>query len=61
MKNIKNSVTSIGNYAFSNCTSLITLNYNGTINEWNAVTKGTMCFINISATKVVCLDGEVAL
>lgn len=36
---IPNSVTDIGGYAFGGCTSLTTINYTGTEEEWNAITK----------------------
>ncbi len=38
---IPNGVTSIGNYAFNKCTSLKTINYTGTEEQWNAISKGT--------------------
>ena len=38
---IPESVTSIGNYAFSYCESLKTINYTGTEEQWNAISKGT--------------------
>ncbi|MDE5775787.1 MAG: leucine-rich repeat domain-containing protein, partial [Treponemataceae bacterium] len=34
------SVTSIWNSAFDGCTSLTTINYTGTEEDWNAITKG---------------------
>ena len=38
---IPEGVTSIGNNAFQNCTSLKTINYTGTEEQWNAISKGT--------------------
>ena len=38
---IGNSVTSIGMKAFENCTSLTRINYRGTKEQWNAISKGT--------------------
>ena len=38
---IPNSVTSIDRDAFYYCTSLKTINYTGTEEQWNAISKGT--------------------
>ena len=38
---IPESVTSIGDFAFSGCSSLKTINYTGTEEQWNAIRKGT--------------------
>ena len=37
---IPDSVTSIGDMAFSNCTSLTSIKYRGTEEQWNAISKG---------------------
>ena len=37
---IGDSVTSIGEMAFGDCTSLTSINYRGTEEQWNAITKG---------------------
>ena len=37
---IPDSVTSIGNNVFYNCSELKTINYTGTEEQWNAITKG---------------------
>ena len=34
------SLTRIGNFAFSGCTSLKTINFKGTEDQWNAISKG---------------------
>ena len=38
---VPESVTSIGNYAFYGCSSLADVYFNGTMLQWNAITKGT--------------------
>ena len=58
---IPNSVTTIGNATFNYCKNLMTINFKGTVAQWNAVEKGNNWHYNVPATKVVCLDGEVSL
>lgn len=58
---IPNSVTSIGENAFEYCKNLTEINFDGTIAEWNAITKGYNWNRQVSATKVICTDGEVEL
>lgn len=38
---ISEGVTSIGNYAFQYCSKLATINYTGTEEQWNAISKGS--------------------
>ena len=58
---IPDSVTRIGYAAFYNCTSLTKIMFEGTIAQWNNITKGTYCFRWVPATYVQCSDGQVAL
>ena len=59
---IPDSVTSIGNYAFYDCSSLTSITFEGTVAEWNAITKGTgWRNYNVPATEVICSDGVVKL
>ena len=58
---IPNSVTSIGNYAFSDCSSLTSITYEGTQEQWNAITKGNNWNGLVPATYVQCTDGQVTL
>lgn len=59
---IPNSVTTIGNIAFCDCTSLSNINFNGTIAQWKAITKGTGWKIGVpSTTKVTCTDGQTTM
>lgn len=56
---IPDGVTSIGAYAFSGCKGLTSINFNGTITQWNAISKGEGW--NSNATEVVCTDGTVSI
>ena len=58
---IPNVVVSIDNRAFSNCSSLTKIKFEGTVEEWNAISKGVNWNSGVSATEVVCSDGRVAL
>ena len=54
-------ITSIERELFKNCTSLSTITFTGTVEQWSSLTLGTDWRANVPATKVVCSDGEVAL
>ena len=56
---IPDSVTSIGEWAFYTCDNLTSITFNGTVEEWNAISKGEDW--NNNATEVVCSDGTVTL
>ena len=58
---IGNSVTEIGDYAFSSCTGLTSIKYNGTIAQWNAITKGNYWNSEVPAAEVVCTDGTTSI
>lgn len=58
---IPKSVTSIGKYAFHDCKTLRSVNFEGTVDEWNAITKGNEWNYNVPATYVQCSDGQVSL
>lgn len=58
---IPNSVTSIEEAAFYGCEGLSFISFAGTIEQWDAITKGDWWNLNVSATEVVCSDGTVAL
>ncbi len=53
--------TNIGVYAFSGCANLDTINFVGTIAEWNALDKGGSWNISCPATVVHCSDGDTTL
>ena len=52
-------VTSIGDYAFRNCTELTNVVFNGTIEQWNAISKGSKWNENAGFKAVQCIDGMV--
>jgi hypothetical protein len=58
---ISNSVTSIGAGAFSACAHLQSIYYDGTIAQWNEITKGENWNHTVPATHVQCSNGQVAL
>ena len=58
---IPNSVTSIGDYPFINCSSLTSITFEGTMEEWNSITKGSNWSSSVPATYVQCTDGQVTL
>lgn len=59
---IPNSVTSIDNDAFFGCSRLKSIIFNGTIAQWNAVSKGNYWKLDVPRTcKVVCTDGTVSI
>ena len=58
---IPDSVTLIAGYPFSGCTSLTSITFEGTVEQWNAITKGYDWKYNVPATEVVCSDGTVSI
>ena len=58
---IPNSVTSIGAEAFVHCRKLTKVTYNGTVQQWYRISKGSDWNYEIPATEVVCSDGTVTL
>lgn len=58
---IPNSVTSIGYSAFYECSSLAFITFEGTMEEWNNITKDSDWNSGASATYVQCTDGQVTL
>lgn len=57
---IPNSVTSIGYGAFYLCRSLTSITYQGTIAEWNTVTKGGRLGEETGDYMIHCTDGDIA-
>ena len=58
---IPDSVTSIGDHAFSYCTSLTSITFEGTVEQWNAITKGYRWKYDVPARQVICSDGTVSI
>ncbi len=65
---IPNSVTNIGRWAFQGCENLITVNYNGTQDEWENINIGigNQPLLNIRYQVIACLtytieNGEVTI
>ncbi|MGN0804312.1 MAG: leucine-rich repeat domain-containing protein [Candidatus Coproplasma sp.] len=56
---IPDCITSIGDTALSGCSKLESINFNGTIAEWNAITKGNSWNSNTSAYTITCTDGTL--
>ena len=58
---IPSSVMSIGECAFTFCSALTTIKFNGTVEQWNAVSLGNNWNNSGRATEVICSDGTVTL
>lgn len=53
-------LTTIGSEAFSGCRNLTAINYNGTIEQWNAISKGEKWDNDTGNYVVHCTDGDIA-
>ena len=58
---IPDSVTRIADYAFGGCISLKNIQFNGSIEQWDTISKGTSWNASVPATYVQCSDGTVLL
>ena len=58
---IPSSVTTIGSYSFSRCSDLATINYGGTMAQWDNVLKYGGWHYLSPVTVVHCTDGDVPL
>ena len=54
------SVTSIGDGAFFGCISLTSINFKGTMDQWNAISKGSNWNTNTDSYTIHCTDGEIS-
>ncbi len=56
---LPDSVTGIEEYAFSYCSSLTIITFNGTIEQWNAVRKGYRWNFYTGTYTIHCSDGTI--
>lgn len=56
---IPNSVTSIGEKAFYNCRDLREITFDGTIEQWKAIGKGSSWNYNTGKYTIYCTDGTI--
>ncbi len=54
------SVTSIGSWAFHNCTSLTDIQFNGTVEQWNAIEKDYSWNTGTGNYTITCTNGSIA-
>ena len=57
---IGDSVTTIGDAAFYNCKILISITFQGTMAQWNAITKGELWDNFTGNYTIHCTDGDIA-
>ena len=57
---VNNGYPHIGEYAFSNCTSLLSINFDGTKARWNSGTFGRGWNENTGDYTIYCTDGNIA-
>jgi len=55
------SVTEMERVVFFDCDKLTTINYEGTVAQWNAIKKASNWYRGSSLTEVICTDGTVSL
>jgi hypothetical protein len=55
------NLTNIGSYVFHYGIKLNDITFDGTISQWNAITKGNTWYTSVPAPYVQCTDGTVSL
>ena len=58
---IPNSVISIGNYAFYGCGKLTKIDFEGTISQWEGITKGDSWAYGVYNCIIYCTDGTTSI
>ena len=53
------SVKKIGESAFEECTSLESISFEGTMEQWNAISFGNCVFVAVPCEIIVCSDGDI--
>lgn len=56
---IPNSVISIDSNTFYNCTNLTSITFDGTMAQWNAISKGDFWDYNTGSYTITCTDGTI--
>ena len=56
---IPKTITTIDDYAFLNCLEIETINYNGTIEEWNAIILGKGWNKGTRINQIICTNGNI--
>ncbi len=57
---IPDSVTSIESSAFCDCTGLTSITYEGTVAQWDSITKGSYWYYNTGSYSIYCSDGTIS-
>jgi len=58
---LPSTLTTIGYNCFGGCPSLTSLDYRGTMAQWNAITKDSTWNSGTSLTTIHCTDGDITL